>query len=71
MTREPDRPADSHATLDDDRLPALVRAGVEEDWRLPPQRLDRRPGAIGQMLEARAGAGAGSPGWPVRSGPLS
>ena len=40
MTREPDRPADSPATLDDDQLAALVRAGVE-DWRLPPQRLDQ------------------------------
>jgi len=40
MTREPDRPAGSPATLDDDQLAALVRAGVEE-WRLPPQRLDQ------------------------------
>ena len=53
MTREPDRPADSPATLDDDQLAALVRAGVE-DWRLPPQRLDQptwrdRVGARGTM----------------------
>ena len=40
MTREPDRPTDSPATIDDDQLGALVRAGVE-DWRLPPQRLDQ------------------------------
>ena len=65
MTREPDRPADSPATLDDDQLAALVRAGAE-DWRLPPQRLDQPTWRDRVGAPARAGAGAGSPGWPRR-----
>ena len=39
MTRQPDRSADSPATLDDDQLAALVRAGVEDG--AAPQRLDQ------------------------------